>query len=907
MPVKKIKTKSRSKKEKKKVVAKKATVRKKTVGKKKVVAKKKVVKKAKATKKVAVKKVGKKKTARKEPVVLGLSKKELEKLIITKEHVNSAKSEKKVSEAQHIYQEKIRVIIKSERERTVHSPYVLDLDAMTEKKRIKKEKERKKKEIFSLLGNRDVADRGSPLGRELEAERRIAELSIEADNRNASLHRSLPSDDFGRDDKVEIGMTSGFGGLENKDEETEVEVIQHEVVVEKSGDQFTKKPFYYHWNLPLNWHRAMVVYFVIAMMVILPIKVFGYYTDLTQTKSQVMEYANKAYDDLKIAGESLAKQDISSAKTGFNSANYNFNKASEELDEINIALKTLINLVPTGEANIADAEYLLEIGKTTTELGAELSNIFNKFKQGEDLKLTDKIAILQTDLASLIEKLQKINITLGKINISAIPEDKQSVFTKAKDTLGNITNDLVELSNLSDTLQDVLGKDLDRTYLFVFQNNNEIRATGGFMGSFSIVDVNQGEIKRMATPGGGTYDMQGGLLVNTLPPTPLKLINYKWEMQDSNWFPDFPTSAKKIKWFYEKSGGETVDGVIALNVGIMPKLLEITGDIEMPEYGTTLTAGNFVDTIQAHVEYGYDKETNKPKQILADMAPRFIEKLFSSSDPLMIAKVLKVSMDNKDIQMYFRKEEVQEKFSSFDWTGEVKNTTRDFLSVINTNIGGGKTDSVIEQKVNLISDVDENGEIINTLTITRTHTGDENDIFEKTINSNFLRAYVPQGSQLILAEGFDSVPEKIIAMADADLVKDEYLASIEGQVWIDPENGTQINNEFNKTVFGNWIILEPGESKTVILKYKIPTKLELSKLNNTSMINFFDDKDSGVYHSLYIQKQSGAQNVSYSASVNFPTNRTVVPVYMNQAEISNNIVEIESDDNRDSFTAIVVK
>ena len=67
-----------------------------------------------------------------------------------------------------------------------------------------------------------------------------------------------------------------------------------------------------------------------------------------------------------------------------------------------------------------------------------------------------------------------------------------------------------------------------------------------------------------------------------------------WTMHDANWFPNFPTSAEKVSWFYEKTGGRTVDGVIAITPELLRDLLAITGPIDMPEYDKTINADNFI-------------------------------------------------------------------------------------------------------------------------------------------------------------------------------------------------------------------------------------------------------------------------------------------------------------------------
>jgi len=94
-------------------------------------------------------------------------------------------------------------------------------------------------------------------------------------------------------------------------------------------------------------------------------------------------------------------------------------------------------------------------------------------------------------------------------------------------------------------------------------------------------------------PGGGTYDVQGQLLARVLPPGPLQLIADRWEFQDSNWALDFVAAANKIRYFWSKSGGPTMDGIITVNASFVEKLLELTGPVEVPELGKTNRGGTW--------------------------------------------------------------------------------------------------------------------------------------------------------------------------------------------------------------------------------------------------------------------------------------------------------------------------
>jgi len=465
---------------------------------------------------------------------------------------------------------------------------------------------------------------------------------------------------------------------------------------------------------------------------------------------------------------------------------------------------------------------------------------------------------------------------------------------------------LKELGSFTKTLKQILGSEYKRRYLFVFQNNNEIRPTGGFLGSFALVDIDRGQIKNIEIPEGGTYDMQGSQLASVVSPYQLHIVNPRWEMQDANWFPDFSASAKKIKWFYEQAGGPTVDGVIAVNASLIPEILKITGSIDLPALGQTFSAANFVDELQKAIDNEKMVGDKKPKKILGEIAPKLLEKIFAlrGEGTLRLAEALKIGLRQKEVQFYFNDPAFQEKFSTYGWTGQMLDTSRDYLAVINANIGGGKTDAFIEQKINLVSDIYANGEIINTLSITRKHTGKINDPFGKVSNLDFVRAYVPEGSQLISAQNFDEVPAEAFEKPADTWKNDADLAAVQGDVYVEPDTGTYMNREFNKTVFGNWIQVDPGEEKTVIFKYRLPFKLLLT--DNTKL-RFFSAGEPRAFHSLLIQRQSGEQNSAFTAEINLPSGKTPSWIYPGSLKADAHQIAFTPADKQDELMAFIIE
>ena len=62
---------------------------------------------------------------------------------------------------------------------------------------------------------------------------------------------------------------------------------------------------------------------------------------------------------------------------------------------------------------------------------------------------------------------------------------------------------------------------------------------------------------------------------------------------------------------------------------------------------------------------------------------------------------LNEALSTKEIQVYFTDQDLQDKMSEFNWTGELLNTAKDqdYIEVVNTNIAGEKSDAKIEQMI----------------------------------------------------------------------------------------------------------------------------------------------------------------------------------------------------------------
>lgn len=592
-------------------------------------------------------------------------------------------------------------------------------------------------------------------------------------------------------------------------------------------------------------------------------------------KEKVLGVSQDGYSNLNSAIDGIKNQNFKTSGLEFEKSYENFSKASGDLDEMGEVFIEISRFFPfssklsSGKNLVEAGKHIAIAGKSMSSIIETMSSIENPLKESGDKSVSflEIFRSTEKEIRLVSQELQQVQENLDKVNIDDLPNDKKKQFISLKEKLPIINSFAEDFLDNSGIFVDLLGGNGPRKYLFLFQNNQEMRATGGFIGSYGLLDISGGRIRNFFID--GIFNPDGQLSEKIVPPKPIQKISAAWSLHDSNWFPNFPSSAKEAISFFEKTGGPTVDGVITLTPTVMQKLLKITGPIEMKDYNVTIDSQNFIEKTQYKVEVDYDKEENTPKKILSDLAPVILDKIFNARDPKSISETIKAlssGLSEKHILLYSQDEDMQKIISEKRWSGEILGAKKDYLSIINSNVNGYKTDGVIDESIVHKADIQKDGSIIDTITITRHHNGGNSEYeWWNKVNADYLRVYVPLGSKLLEAEG--QTRENNNPPLDYEALgfkKDPLVQQEENNILIDENSGTKIYEDSGKTVFANWTYVSPQETMVLEYKYLLPFKLSIDPEENPV--------DS---YSLLAQKQSGSIGSNFSSSINFPKNYKV--------------------------------
>lgn len=464
-------------------------------------------------------------------------------------------------------------------------------------------------------------------------------------------------------------------------------------------------------------------------------------------------------------------------------------------------------------------------------------------KAGPD-RITQAVKILDKSLP-LLDKIEG-NLNKAAESVKNVDTKKYPDKFKGKDVKKNvevfknfIIGASVAVKNGKDALKvapSALGVPNEKNYLLLFQNDKEIRATGGFMTAYATLSIKNGQVS--ATTSDDIYRLDEKLLNVCLkkicpltPPAPI--VKYlpevsgkprtAWSMRDSNLSPDVPTSAQEFETMYKLLGeGLPFDGIIYIDTQVVEQLIEVTGPIDV--YGTTYSAQidkrcncpNVIYELEAYAEIAAKGEKDRKavlgvlmQQILARSVGGDVEKL-----PQLVETITNLA-NHKHVMFFMHDQATQTAFSKLNWTGEIKNYDGDYLHINDSNFAGGKSNIYVDQTVTQEITA-KNNQTIKKVTVEYKNP-QQFSTWLNGINRDYVRFYVPLGSKLVSSKGSESPVTEI--------------------------------TDLGKTVFEAFVQVRPQNSRKLEIEYTIPYQ------------------PKGQYK-LMLQKQPGAKDFLYKIKVN---------------------------------------
>ena len=387
----------------------------------------------------------------------------------------------------------------------------------------------------------------------------------------------------------------------------------------------------------------------------------------------------------------------------------------------------------------------------------------------------------------------------------------------------------------------LLPRILHGKYLVLLQNNYEIRPTGGFMGSYALVEFNNGVlddwiINDIYTPDG---QIKGYVEPKASIQQAFKLGG--WRLPNSNWNPSFPESANDVLWFFEKGGVENIDGLIAINFEFIRKWVGIVGSIKPLDYEETLNEDNFYYLTQSHSQDDFFPGSHSKRNYLSSVGDVLISKTVDASllSKIRLIDLIYKQLNEKQILVWHKDSEIMSLIEENGWSGSLGDYEYDYFYLVESNLGSNKANYCVDRSI--IQNITINNKVINNTKITYTNTKDEcaNTQVQRWMGEyiNYQRVIIPSSSQI----------ENVMVNGVTYTLNND----------IDPDNPPDYRTDYSYSV------KDYGKYKEMGFWVFVPVQQSIDIIINYSLANINSDD-----YSIYIKRQPGIYQIPYKLTVN---------------------------------------
>jgi len=491
--------------------------------------------------------------------------------------------------------------------------------------------------------------------------------------------------------------------------------------------------------------------------------------------------------------EVLKKNDIDLLEKEFNSFKKEYQDFRKEAKKI--YWLSFIPYMADFKNGVEGGDYFLKAGELIIASVKPYADLIG-FKKGQ-ASFVEKSAEerLQTAVVTLDKMLGNIDqissylhqgqIMIDKIDPNRYPKKLGNLVIRdrlanTKSEIDGFLNLFVNAKPILKKLPEIFGVDKEKTYLILFQNDKELRATGGFLTSYAIFKIKNGKMTIERSE--DIYDLDNS--ISSHPPAPREIKTYHigvstFNIRDSNLSPDFPTSIKLFQSLYQKSSKKiNYDGIIAVDTQVLVDLLKVFGDTEVDGIVFSAKTDSRCDCPSAI--YKLFDIVDRPTPYLRENRKGILGRLmytlfykalgFSPSKywGTLIQEMLK-NLEQKHILVYFVNPTLQQAVEALNYAGKIRSFDGDYLHINNVNFAGAKSNLFVSEAIETKTEFKSN-KILRTVTVVYTNPYPHSDCnlergglcLNATLR-NWVRLYLPKDAYLVSFRGSE---KKVVTYQD---------------------------------------------------------------------------------------------------------------------------------------------
>jgi hypothetical protein len=532
--------------------------------------------------------------------------------------------------------------------------------------------------------------------------------------------------------------------------------------------------------------------------------------------------------------------------------------------------------LPRYGADLAAAPALLTMALELSDSGAQVAQVLEPLLMPADQAQPQTLETVMTLLREAQPQLENTAHALERVQQTRAGLDEATAGTAALSP--RLTGWIAQLDRYLPLLQqgvqgarllpELLGDAEMRTYLLLAQNEDELRPTGGFLTGVARIAVREGHIEHMVFE--NSAEVTDFKRPYPDPPAPLEDIMGLdlWVFHDSNWSPDFPTSARQAVAFYQQRYETPIDGVLAVDQEAFRRIVQVLQPLTIPSYPDPITASNILAALRQSRDMPLEDDPaaaweRRHKAILEDLLTATIDKVQNQPekvDFIRLGMAVMAAFEERHLFAYaLQDDDLEALLRESTWDGALHTGEGDYLMVVDANLGYSKVNPYIAASLGYAVDLRDPQQTQASLTLTYQHNGPRTSdacyhyyrppmlTYEMLMQQcywDYVRVYVPEGTRPLRATP-NPVPGELLVTGKGRSGEAEILA---------PEAG--------KTVLATFFVLPSGQRAETRMIYLLPPDV----VQQT--------EDTLRYH-LYIQKQGGKLSVPVQISLYLPPDSNV--------------------------------
>jgi hypothetical protein len=423
---------------------------------------------------------------------------------------------------------------------------------------------------------------------------------------------------------------------------------------------------------------------------------------------------------LRSAGLNPTSDQLATATAMLSEAKQDFGQRSSVIDEgwIVGALARL----PWVDRQVAAVRALRHAGEDGTSLALDLIPVLQDLHSGSGggSGVIKELASLgnteHTAITRALGDLASLDAAVAAIPGGSLFGPIERLRTDAHQAQQRLDSPVRAGLTILQTLPRILGSGTHR-YLILLANPGEERGGGGFIGAVGVVVFQNGELVSSTFMNSTFSD---ALVTNIPAPAPIRQITgTNLVLADSDWSPDFPTSAGLAAEFYTRAAGQPVDGVINVDPIALSYVLQVVGSVQVPPYPQVVGATNTL--LELNYIINFARPGDPGKAYLAPFGHAVVDAALKTprGEWVVLATALERGAAEKHIVLFFDDSHLEQLVVNAGIGGVLpQKPTGDALLVADSNLSGTKGDLFVTRHYDLSATVDPHGHVQDRLTLT---------------------------------------------------------------------------------------------------------------------------------------------------------------------------------------------